>query len=198
MRDIVWVAQEAGKLHVSQGTLFVPLVKVHVSGGLMIRGYFLDTDTLVPCSFLAETSRPNLEHEALSSLPLGEHPASVLLVDAKALQRHVLGLGCVNAVFDTQTCCLLDQLLGRFICHETKLPQLRHAIQKSKSVGGDPMPHDWVAALEPKWQRCSWLTFIIITHVDATPGMRDASLVWLWSHHTLEPNGLACRQTGHR
>ena len=125
---------------------------------------FFDADTLVPCSFPAETCTEIFCHQALSLLPLRKNPGPVFLVDAKALQRHVLGLGCVNAVFDTQTCCLLDQLLGRFICHETKLPQLRHAIQKSKSVGGDPMPHDWVAALEPKWQRCSWLTFIIMLH----------------------------------
>ena len=149
---MVWVAQEAGKRHVSRATIFVPIVKVHVSGGLMLCWDFFDADTLVPCSFLAETSTENLQHEALTSLKLRKNSGSVFLVDPKALQRHQHW--CVaNAVLGTQTSCYLDQFLcvhfidfwrARFrICHEHKIPQLRNKMPKQLTRASHA-PSDWL------------------------------------------------------
>ena len=100
---MVWVAKEPLQIRVSRGTLFVPSVKVDVSVGLMLWWDFFDADTLVPCSFLAETCTENVCHQALASLILRKHPGPVSLVDAKALQRHQRR-EVANAVFDTQTC----------------------------------------------------------------------------------------------
>ena len=100
---MVGVPQEPLQLRVSRGTLLAPSVQVHVSGGLMLWWDFFDADTLVPCSFLAETSTENFHHEALAPLKLRKNSASVFLVDAKALQRHQRWVA--KAVFRTQTSC---------------------------------------------------------------------------------------------
>jgi hypothetical protein len=99
---------------VSRGTLFVPSVKVDVSVGLMLWWDFFDADTLVPCSFLAETYTEIFFSQALASLKLRKQPGPVFLVDAKALQRHQRR-HVANAVFDTHTCCFLDQCRPPFI-----------------------------------------------------------------------------------